>query len=229
MTEEQWLESEGPQEMYFQVVKPLGGDRRRLDYFCLACVRPLLGLIADAEARRAFEWLEENPGVRVRPSGGHIRDLFRGPAGPAEGLYHAHHRRESGVSGRAVHVAYDLWADWYGYAFPNYRDLFESYPGALAEAPSRFLPAVMREIYGNPFRPLAVAPSHLTEVVRLLAQAAFESREVLSGHLDNARLAVLSDALEEAGCTEAELLGHLRSPGPHVRGCWAVDLILGKS
>jgi hypothetical protein len=42
------------------------------------------------------------------------------------------------------------------------------------------------------------------------------------------RLPVLADALEEAGCTDADILGHLRGPGPHVRGCWAVDLILGK-
>jgi hypothetical protein len=42
-------------------------------------------------------------------------------------------------------------------------------------------------------------------------------------------LPVLADALEEAGCSEAELLGHLRGLGPHVRGCWAVDLLLGKA
>ncbi len=42
------------------------------------------------------------------------------------------------------------------------------------------------------------------------------------------RLPILADALEEAGCAEAELLGHLRGPGPHARGCWAVDLLLGK-
>jgi hypothetical protein len=41
-------------------------------------------------------------------------------------------------------------------------------------------------------------------------------------------LPILADALEDAGCTDADLLGHLRSPGPHVRGCWAVDLVLGK-
>jgi hypothetical protein len=45
---------------------------------------------------------------------------------------------------------------------------------------------------------------------------------------DPQRLAVLADALEEAGCNDAEILTHLRSPGPHVRGCWALDLILGK-
>jgi len=48
------------------------------------------------------------------------------------------------------------------------------------------------------------------------------------GFLDNDRLAVLADALEEAGCTEQAILDHLRSPGPHARGCWALDLVLGK-
>jgi hypothetical protein len=61
-----------------------------------------------------------------------------------------------------------------------------------------------------------------------LAQAAYDERNLPSGHLDNARLAVLSDALEEAGCTDADILSHLRSPGLHVRGCWALDLVLAK-
>jgi hypothetical protein len=43
------------------------------------------------------------------------------------------------------------------------------------------------------------------------------------------RLVLVADALEDAGCADAELLGHLREPGPHVRGCWALDLVLGKS
>jgi hypothetical protein len=42
------------------------------------------------------------------------------------------------------------------------------------------------------------------------------------------RLPILADALEEAGCTDAEILGHCRGPGPHLRGCWVVDLLLGK-
>jgi hypothetical protein len=49
-----------------------------------------------------------------------------------------------------------------------------------------------------------------------------------AGHLDAARLAVLADMLEEAGCPDPPLLGHLRGPGPHVRGCFALDAILGK-
>lgn len=225
MTEEEWLEGEDPQEMYLRVVKPLGVGRRRLDLFCLACVRPLLGLIADAEARRAFEWLEANPGVRVRPLGGHIRDLF---PGLARGLYRAHHRREPGVAGRAVHVAYDLWADWYSYAFPNYLGLFAAYPEALAEVPALYLPAVMRDLFGNPFRPAPDAPTGASAVALAIAQGAYEIQAPHSGHLDPARLAVLSDALEEAGCTDEAILSHLRSPGPHWRGCWALDLVLAK-
>jgi hypothetical protein len=64
--------------------------------------------------------------------------------------------------------------------------------------------------------------------VRLLARAAYEDRQLPSGHLDAVLLAVLADALEEAGCREAELLAHLRGPGPHFRGCWGLDLVLGR-
>jgi predicted component of type VI protein secretion system len=60
-----------------------------------------------------------------------------------------------------------------------------------------------------------------------LAQAAYDQRPP-SGDLDRARLAVLADALEEAGCPVKDMLDHLRGPVPHVRGCWAVDLLLGK-
>jgi hypothetical protein len=65
-------------------------------------------------------------------------------------------------------------------------------------------------------------------VVEHLARAAYEERALASGELDRQRLGILADALEDAGCTDADTLNHLRSPGPHVRGCWVVDLLLGK-
>ena len=89
--------------------------------------------------------------------------------------------------------------------------------------------ALLRDIFGNPFRPVTPDPAWRSPQVVALAQAAYDQRELPSGTLDGARLAVLADALEEAGCTNADLLDHLRGPGPHVRGCWVVDLILGKS
>jgi hypothetical protein len=92
---------------------------------------------------------------------------------------------------------------------------------------------LLRDIFGNPFRlPPSLAPSVLRwhdGIVVRVASAIYESRELPSGHLDLARLAVLADSLEDAGCTDAHLLTHLRGEGPHVRGCWVIDLLLGKS
>ena len=145
---------------------------------------------------------------------------------------------------------------------------------------------LLRDIVGNPFRPVTLAACNCgscvapgrqhhngpcavrrlrTPTVVSLAQAAYEERDEATGHLDPLRLAILADALEEAGCADAPgrtvsevvrlaqsvrgccsrhadnaacdclrnavpdgILAHLRPPGPHVRGCWAVDLILGK-
>jgi hypothetical protein len=62
-----------------------------------------------------------------------------------------------------------------------------------------------------------------------LAQVIYDERSLPAGTLDNARLAALAGALADAGCTNAGILGHCRSEGPHVRGCWVVDLVLGKA
>jgi len=88
--------------------------------------------------------------------------------------------------------------------------------------------ALLRDIVGNPFRPSTRDLVWINSGALSLAQIAYEERALPSGHLDPARLAVLSDALEEAGCTDADVLSHLRSPGPHVRGCRALDLVLGR-
>jgi hypothetical protein len=80
-----------------------------------------------------------------------------------------------------------------------------------------------RDIF-NPFRPVTIDPTWLAwndGTVVKLAQAIYDERAF-------DRLPILADALEEAGCDPAELLAHLRGPGPHVRGCWAVDFLLGR-
>jgi hypothetical protein len=91
---------------------------------------------------------------------------------------------------------------------------------------------IIRDIIGNPFRPVTVCHAwlawHNGLVVRL-AEAAYQERHLPAGTLDNERLAVLADALEEAGCQDVQILGHLRGGRDHVRGCWAVDLVLSKS
>jgi hypothetical protein len=94
-------------------------------------------------------------------------------------------------------------------------------------------PLLLRDLFGPlPLRPVAVAAALLQwreGLVVRLAQAAYDNRRLPAGTLEPERLAILADALEEVGCTESELLEHLRGAGPHVRGCWAVDLVLGRS
>jgi len=75
---------------------------------------------------------------------------------------------------------------------------------------------------------VSIAPAWLTPTVLSLAQAAYDNRIIPAGMLDNARLIVLADALEDAGCDNADILNHCRHLGEHVRGCWLVDLLLGK-
>jgi hypothetical protein len=85
---------------------------------------------------------------------------------------------------------------------------------------------LLRDIVGNPFRRVVVDPRWLTSTVVDLARSIYEGDPRQAG--GNMNLPILADALMDAGCDCEELLGHCRSEGPHVRGCWVVDLILGR-
>jgi hypothetical protein len=83
---------------------------------------------------------------------------------------------------------------------------------------------VLRDVVRAPYRAIIFRAAWLawnSGIVSRCARRIYESR-------DFERLPLLADALEDAGCTDAELLGHLRGPGPHVRGCWPLDHILSK-
>jgi hypothetical protein len=98
----------------------------------------------------------------------------------------------------------------------------------------RSLQAVLlRDIYGPLlYRDVRWEPGWLTRnggTVKRLAEGIYQERALPSGHLDSARLAVLADALEEAGCNNGEILAHCREQGKiHVRGCWVIELLLQK-
>jgi hypothetical protein len=81
---------------------------------------------------------------------------------------------------------------------------------------------LLREIFGNPFRPVAFDPRWRTADVVALAQAIYDDRAF-------DRMPILADALLDAGCDDEQVIGHCRGDGPHVRGCWVVDLVLGKA
>jgi hypothetical protein len=88
--------------------------------------------------------------------------------------------------------------------------------------PQGNLPAdLLREIFGNPFHPVALAAPWLSEDVLNLAR-------VIDEQSDFPRMPRLADALQAADCTAPDLLAHCRQKRSHVRGCWALDLILNR-
>ena len=80
---------------------------------------------------------------------------------------------------------------------------------------------VLRCIFGNPFRRVRFSADWRTDTALTLARQMYEAREFSA-------LPILADALQDAGCDNDELLAHARAEAPHARGCWVVDLVLGK-
>jgi hypothetical protein len=92
----------------------------------------------------------------------------------------------------------------------------------VASAAGSVHAALLRDIFGNPFRPVAFSPTWRTSIAVTLARQMYESR-------DFAVMPILADALQDAGCDNDDVLSHCRGPGPHVRGCWVVDLVLDRT
>jgi hypothetical protein len=185
---------------------------RKLWLFSAASFRRLIDLLPDPRQQRAIEALEQlAEGIITRAE-------CRGVTADARNAFHEHRfednrhftglmlYREFCSSSIAVHAI----------AAAGGR---EDYPERHEQA------RLMRCIVGNPFRLVRpIGPNILTwnaGTIQSLARTVYNDRAF-------DRMPLLADALEDAGCTDAELLGHLRSPGPHVRGCWAVDLLTGR-
>lgn len=96
---------------------------------------------------------------------------------------------------------------------------------ALTDLPRARAVALVREIFGNPFRPVTLDPAWLAwngGTVPALAQSIYDERAF-------DRMLILADALEDAGCHDADILAHCRGAGLHALGCWVVDLFLKKA
>jgi hypothetical protein len=102
--------------------------------------------------------------------------------------------------------------------------LFQGPTGFIEEPPvsPHELLALLRDIFGNPFRPVAFDPAWRTDTAVVLARQMYEAREFSA-------MPILADALQDAGCYNDDVLNHCRdATAQHVRGCWVVDLVLGK-
>ena len=233
MNEEEWLACTDPTPM-LDFLRGKVSDRK-LRLFVCACCRRIWHKLFDTQSRRAVEVAERLADgqadlAEVAAARTEMEELIRRreQEWPEEAsfseaaLLYGHVDRLPRMLAQSA-LEEGVTTQWTGLA-ADFR--------AAGPADHRPLVAFLHDIFGNPFRPVTIAPAVLAwndaAVVRL-AQAAYDERHLPAGTLDNGRLAILADALEEAGCTDADILGHLRGPGPHVRGCWPVDLCLGKS
>jgi hypothetical protein len=221
MTEAEWLACANPQKMLNYLGERVSDRKVRL--FVVACCRRNWDWMTDETLRRAVETAEAF-------ADGKASQKKRGAA------YSAARRRAAQLGG-CVPFATSLCAVR-GLRFWVHTAWYQSIPGSYdlrgvtkVRPPARDrkeetarLADLLRDLVGNPFRHVLLRPSWLRwqgGVVPNLAAGIYEERAF-------DRLPILADALEEAGCTNSDILGHCRGPGEHVRGCWAVDLILGK-
>ena len=203
MTRDEWLRSEDPQAMltWLRDADRVQSDRK-LRLFACACVRQVWGLLADTRSRAAVEAAE-----RYADGEATSRELAvaRAAAGGAA-LVAAWDAARAAAGDAALVAAKKLQAILL-------RDIVGD-PFAAARWRGKTVEEMRAEGWADP-RP------YLPPLVSGMAQRIYDER-------DFAALPVMADALEDAGCGDAALLAHLRLPGQHVRGCWALDLILGK-
>jgi hypothetical protein len=231
MTEAEWLACTDTGRMVqFLRGKPVSGRKFRL--FACACVRQAWHLLNDDRSREAVilaEQVADGELTRKRLAESSARDAAREAVSDNSASDAARAARKTLV--RSARMAASDAASMAGRAqwWPAGP---EGWPAARKDV-DRAQSALLRDIFGTlAFRPLPPVDSACLSwnrgtVVRL-AEAAYDERLLPSGMLDNTRLAVLADALEEAGCADAEILAHLRGPGPHARGCHVLDRLLGK-
>jgi hypothetical protein len=226
MTEQEWLEGDNPLKMVESRRSGLANERK-LRLFGCACCRRVWGRLPGQASRDAVAVAERYADGLATRKDLKAAWLACGGDAPTTTLDPAHTAAQVSLKMAAFWTAYNAQclAAWTGTLLASQIAAHQ----AAREAEGRHQGKLLHDIFGNPLRPATFSPAWQTTQVLALAQAAYEQRELPAGTLDATRLAVLADALEEAGCTDQALPGHLRGPGPHVRGCWAVDLVLGKS
>jgi hypothetical protein len=222
VTEQEWLACTDPTEMMYVSGEQGRLTERRDRYFSCACCRRIWHLLPDEASRYAVRiaerYLDGQASVMLldivsgaaERHGGSAAYAAAAAAFPTRGLGN----NGIDVAGHAINAV--VYADPRLISGEADRD-------RAVRAERSAQADLLRDIIGNPFRPAPhVDPTVLAwnagTVVRL-AQMIYDERCFTN-------LPILADALEEAGCTNSDILDHCRGPGPHILGCWVVDLIL---
>jgi hypothetical protein len=238
MTETEWLECTDPTPM----LEFVGGkaSERKLRLFSLACCAALLPLTDDPMRNSLWEVSsrfvdDQSIGSELDQAKENLWCQYLGPwydIGPRtwqtiEAITFKANAAGAVFSASGGSVGQQAW-EWDDFLDNAKETVNWLYWAAQENEGTGFTWAkesaayLLRCIFGPlPFRPVALDRAFLTPTGAALAYSSYYERAF-------DRLPILADALEEAGCTNSEILGHCRGPGPHVRGCWVVDLILGK-
>jgi hypothetical protein len=219
MNESTWLTSGAPELLIRHIAEIGSGRQHRL--FAVACCRRIWSHIPDQRSKDAVEVAERfADGQATRKELAHARS----EAEQAERQWMRQVNDDdsdlrcfgtnSCLLSAGTEVKWCLRA-WYDAAETKLST------GARWHDEQALACDLLREIYGNPFSPVQLDDAWLTSEVVGLALAAYDDRAF-------DRLPILADALEESGCRHPDVLSHCRSGEPHARGCWVVDMILGK-
>lgn len=213
LTEEEWLNSKQPGPLLSRFRNK--GRSRQLRLFAAACLGRLGPLLTD-ELRQAREAAEQYADGRLTRKD--LQKVQRVVASLAGGS------GPSAEAARAVATALDD-ADLYVQVARRTAELAAQ---AIADDDEKRLAEecraqaeMVREIFGDSFRPLVIDPGWLAPEVVELARHIYEAR-------DFAAMPDLAGALTRAGCDRSALLDHCRSARGHVRGCHVLDLLLGR-
>jgi hypothetical protein len=214
MTEDQWLAATDPTPMMELLWS--GVSDRRLRLLAVACCRVMIAGANEPAASRAVEASEQFADGLL--SEHELRAARQVVIDTWNRLHETGEATPTFLRNVALGAAYQV-------SRPSPRKVVQEI-GMLCRrqvggVPSEYLIRILRDVLGNPFRPMPVNPGWLTSTVRTLAEGIYADRAF-------DRLPILADALQDAGCGSADVLGHCRGDGPHVRGCWVVDLVLGK-
>lgn len=233
MSEPEWLASNDPGRMLFFAAKLVGERKVRL--FTGACCRLVWEHMVDPRSRAAVEFVEERvdrPLHRRKGRGKLLQDAVQAYDDLA--AYQRAHEHLPGDSERERAICAALAAENCIRGKPTQcgaTQVIAYTGGALVshdensvEEPvdaQKIMSELLREIVRFPLSPITIDPRWRTSDVVGLARAIYDDRAF-------ERIPILADALMDAGCENEEIIGHCRGEGPHVRGCWVVDLILGK-
>jgi hypothetical protein len=219
MNEKAWLTATRPwllMDVLGTGTRGFGGQEKRLSarqsrLLAAACVRRVWSVLTDPRSRRAVEVAEEFADGLC--SEDDLREAHAAASQVQRGATEFHNYAAQAAA-EAVRFPEPVRADGWARAATRLR------------SERVFQCGLIRDLVGNPFRPVLSESVPLTSTVRGLAQAAYAERLMPAGILDPDRMAILADALEDAGCVDAAVLEHLRGPDMHIRGCWLLDRIL---